>query len=214
MPLQEDKEGCAITKKIVFCVICLISLIVLMAYFFPIYSSMQKPVASYQELAKELAGKKDIVLPTSDSTICATEYLLLLDGRSRSANVTGYSISGVSEANNMRILRSRTCEETGRQMQFEQYDSEGISGEQNAGQNGNVVYKGINILTSVTNAAGPDHTGRITLWNEFSINNYTYYFSDTYMIAASDDVEITERYIETIAGELLADSYQIIDAVL
>lgn len=107
----------------------------LMAYFFPIYSSMQRPVASYQELAKELVGKTDIVLPNSDSTIWATEYLLQLDGRSRSAKVRGYSISGVSEANNMRVFHSRTCEETGQQTQFERYDNERGSEEQNTGQN-------------------------------------------------------------------------------
>ena len=205
-------------KKIVFCIICLISLVVLMAYFFPIYSSMQRPVASYQELAKELVGKTDIVLPNSDSTIWATEYLLQLDGRSRSAKVRGYSISGVSEANNMRVFHSRTCEEAGQQTQFERYDNERGSEEQNTGQNKNenknVVYKGIIILTRVSDAMSPDNTGHITLWNEFSIKNYTYYFSDTYIVTASNDMEITERYIETIASELIGDSYQIIDAVL
>lgn len=191
-------------KKIFICISCLIALVLIMVCFFPVYSSPQKPVASYEELSKELSKLDGIVLPRSDSMPWATEYLVQLDGRSRLAKAKGYSLSGVSDNQNERIFRTRACDENELQLLTEELDS---------GQNdiGVINYKEISIRTSVTDIEFSENTGRITLWNQFSLGNYTYYFSDTCSVFDPDNMEITEQYIEIKANDLLRDSYQIID---
>ena len=173
---------------------CLLILLVLSACFLPIYSSMQKPAASYETLAKALADHPKVVLPRAASVPWASEYLIQLDGRSRIAGATGYVISGTTETNQLLISSTRACVENG------------LPGAEPSGRD--TLYRGIHIQSSVLPSENAD---RITIWNRFTIGNASYYFSDTYSWLTPGNPALTEQFIQTAADTLLAASCEIID---
>ena len=181
-------------KRIVLLTACLLILLVTAACFLPIYSSMQKPAASYENLAKALADHPEVVLPREASVPWATEYLVQLDGRSRIAGATGYVISGTTETNQLLISSTRACVENG------------LPGAEPSGQD--TLYRGIHIQSSVLPS---ENAERITIWNRFSIGNASYYFSDTYSVRTPGEPALTEQFVQDAVDTLLAASCEIID---
>ena len=181
-------------KRIVMVSACLLILLVLSACFLPIYSSMQKPAASYDALSNAMKNHPDVVLPREESVPWASEYLIQLDGRSRIAGATGYVISGTTETNQLLISSTRACVENGLQ------DAEPFRQD--------TLYRGIHIQSSVLPSENAD---RITIWNRFTVGNASYDFSDTYSLRTPGDPALTEQFVHDAADSLLAASCEIID---
>ncbi len=184
-------------KKALFpaVLICVLVALAVLYLTMPIYSSPQKPVSSYAQMCKELADDGDITLPRESTLTEEAELLVLLNGRSRTADAVGYSISGTTEQDGIRRLYTRTCS-----------SEEEISGGDPARH-----HAGTDIYARVTDMTISDGVASVTLWNWFTVGDHTYRLSETYSVSSAEAEILNEQLVECKANELLSAAYQLID---